>query len=349
MPYIVTTLRGSAESASHVSVSLFEAPGDAKNFCQVINRLKINDGEWVNANIKEMNKIYSIKKPIPMTPMAFEEFKKLDDRIIQRVLQEIDSHELAIVMQKKDNEFAEKIFRNMSKRAVQMIKEDIEFMGAVDEESIQPILDKMLVIAKSNYNYESVNNIYDLRTEKYFEKFAKIPKNYYVDKSGPRDGVLVMYGQDENVEGISVSCFYGTAINYANFLNGLKLKGGCWMHARCFEENQEHEIKKQNSPVLASFNQLLNLRDFILGITLQEFSTYDIAIALKFANDSIKEKVFTNMPPDTVKMLKKLAKEIEETPYIDMSYVNHAQRKILKKALKMNSDPKYGGAEMLKD
>jgi hypothetical protein len=346
MPYIVTILRGSTESASHVSVSLFDTYGDAESLCALVNQAKLNDGEWVNANVRKMNTIYPIRKP---APMALEDFKKLDDRMIQRIMREIDVQDLTIILHKKDDEFAQKIFRNMPKRAVQMLKEDVEFMGYVPEEKIQSKLNKILFLANTINSDESDNNTEKMNIEKHFKKFAKTPKDYYSYSYGPKEGVLVMHGRNEIVEGISVSYFYNNGIHFVNFINSLKLKDGYWVHARCLEENQEYEIKKQASPVLAKFDQLLNLRDLVIEITFQEFDNYNIAIALKFASDDIKEKIFGNMPAEKVAELKYIAKKIEEASNIDMSYVKQVQRKILKKAMKINSDNRCEEPEILKD
>ena len=62
---------------------------------------------------------------------AFEDLTQLDDRAIQKVLREVEQQELAKALRGADNLVQDKIFRNMSKRAGTMLKEDIEFMGPV--------------------------------------------------------------------------------------------------------------------------------------------------------------------------------------------------------------------------
>lgn len=62
---------------------------------------------------------------------AFEDLTQLDDRAIQKVLREVEQQELATALRGADNLVQDKIFRNMSKRAGTVLKEDIEFMGPV--------------------------------------------------------------------------------------------------------------------------------------------------------------------------------------------------------------------------
>lgn len=58
----------------------------------------------------------------------FEDIVLLDDRSIQRVLREVDSVELAKALEGADSEVCDKIYRNMSKRAATMLKEEMEFL-----------------------------------------------------------------------------------------------------------------------------------------------------------------------------------------------------------------------------
>lgn len=62
---------------------------------------------------------------------VFEDIVHLDDRGIQLVLREIDSHDLALALKGSGEEVRLKIEKNMSKRAFQILKEEIEFMGPV--------------------------------------------------------------------------------------------------------------------------------------------------------------------------------------------------------------------------
>ena len=75
---------------------------------------------------------------------VFEDIVLLDDKSIQKVLREVDSNDLAKALKSVDDEVKEKIFRNQSKRAVSLLKEDMEYMGPIRlydvEESQQKIV-----------------------------------------------------------------------------------------------------------------------------------------------------------------------------------------------------------------
>jgi len=62
---------------------------------------------------------------------VFEDIVKLDDRSIQRILREVDSKDLTMALKGSSEEVKNVIFKNMSKRASQIIKEELDFMGPV--------------------------------------------------------------------------------------------------------------------------------------------------------------------------------------------------------------------------
>jgi flagellar motor switch protein FliG len=62
---------------------------------------------------------------------VFEDIVMLDDRGIQLVLREVDVKDLALALKGTNPEVSQKIMANMSARASQNLREDMEFMGPV--------------------------------------------------------------------------------------------------------------------------------------------------------------------------------------------------------------------------
>lgn len=62
---------------------------------------------------------------------VFEDVILVNDKGIQAVLREIDNDELSLALKTASEDLMEKIFRNMSERAVELVKEDMEYMGPV--------------------------------------------------------------------------------------------------------------------------------------------------------------------------------------------------------------------------
>lgn len=97
----------------------------AKNLSVGAQRALVDSGDYF------LNKDPILALNIERNLIRFENIAGLDDRAIQRVLREVESDDLAKALKKCDEEIQDKIFRNMSRRAAQMLREDMEFMGPV--------------------------------------------------------------------------------------------------------------------------------------------------------------------------------------------------------------------------
>jgi flagellar motor switch protein FliG len=62
---------------------------------------------------------------------VFEDIVNLEDRAIQRILREVDTKDLAMSLKGTKEDVKEKVFKNMSERAQEMLRDEIEYMGPV--------------------------------------------------------------------------------------------------------------------------------------------------------------------------------------------------------------------------
>ncbi len=79
---------------------------------------------------------------------VFEDILKLDDRSVQLVLREVNSQDLAVALKGASEELKNKIFNNMSKRAQQLLKDEIEFMGPVRVKDVEEAQQKMINVIR---------------------------------------------------------------------------------------------------------------------------------------------------------------------------------------------------------
>ncbi len=68
---------------------------------------------------------------------VFEDVLHLGDREIQRVLKEVDSRDLAVALKLASEEVKTKIFSNLSQRAAEMLKDELEFLGPVRLKNVE--------------------------------------------------------------------------------------------------------------------------------------------------------------------------------------------------------------------
>jgi len=79
---------------------------------------------------------------------VFEDVVKLGNTAIQRVLKEIDNRDLAVALKGSSAEVADVIFKNISSRLQEMIKEDMEFMGPVRVRDVEEAQQKIVNVIR---------------------------------------------------------------------------------------------------------------------------------------------------------------------------------------------------------
>lgn len=78
----------------------------------------------------------------------FENLLQLDDRGMQTVLREISSDALVVALRGTSTEMQEKIFKNMSKRASEMLRDDLETKGPVRLAEVEEAQKSILTVAR---------------------------------------------------------------------------------------------------------------------------------------------------------------------------------------------------------
>jgi flagellar motor switch protein FliG len=79
---------------------------------------------------------------------VFKDLAELPDNLIQLMLKEVDSNDLTLAMRGADQETNARIYKNMSKRAAEMIKEEIEFIGPVRLKEVEKAQRKIAAIIR---------------------------------------------------------------------------------------------------------------------------------------------------------------------------------------------------------
>lgn len=79
---------------------------------------------------------------------VFDNLKDVDDKGIQTLLREVSSDILIIALKGADPELQEKIFKNMSKRAAELLRDDLEAKGPVKVSEVETAQKEILTIAR---------------------------------------------------------------------------------------------------------------------------------------------------------------------------------------------------------
>ncbi len=79
---------------------------------------------------------------------VFENLLDVDDRGIQLLLREVQSDALIIALKGASPELRDKVFKNMSQRAAEMLREDLESKGPVRLSEVENEQKEILKVAR---------------------------------------------------------------------------------------------------------------------------------------------------------------------------------------------------------
>lgn len=79
---------------------------------------------------------------------TFDDVFQLDDRSIQAIMREVSNDTLTLAMKTSTDDVKDKIFRNISSRAAEMIKEDLEVMGPVRLSDVEKAQGEIIKIVR---------------------------------------------------------------------------------------------------------------------------------------------------------------------------------------------------------
>lgn len=137
---VLTKLLSGNESLKKQSMGGIRAAAEILNFMSgenetsVMDNLKNYDGDMAQRIMDEM--------------FVFDNIMDIDDRGIQLLLREVQSDMLIIALKGANQELRDKIFKNMSQRAAEMMREDLDSKGPVRLSEVETQQKQILLIVR---------------------------------------------------------------------------------------------------------------------------------------------------------------------------------------------------------
>jgi flagellar motor switch protein FliG len=131
---------------STLSSEDYTAAGGVESIVEILNLVDRSSEKQIIEALEDEDP--ELAEEIKKRMFVFEDIVMLDDRAIQKVMREVDSQELAKALKSVDTEVQDKIFRNMSKRAAGMLKEDMEYMGPIRLKDVEEAQQKIVSIIR---------------------------------------------------------------------------------------------------------------------------------------------------------------------------------------------------------
>ncbi|HGY4376069.1 TPA: flagellar motor switch protein FliG [Citrobacter freundii] len=120
--------------------------GGVRTAAEIINLMKTQQEEAVITAVREFDG--ELAQKIIDEMFLFENLVDVDDRSIQRLLQEVDSESLLIALKGAEQPLREKFLRNMSQRAADILRDDLANRGPVRLSQVENEQKAILLIVR---------------------------------------------------------------------------------------------------------------------------------------------------------------------------------------------------------
>jgi flagellar motor switch protein FliG len=137
---VLTDLLSGSENINNSPV------GGIRTAAEIINFMGSADETSVLGNLREFDP--ELAQKIMDQMIVFENLMDIDDRGIQLVLREIQSDVLSVALKGAAEDVREKIFKNMSNRASEILREDMEAMGPVRVSEVEAQQKQILQVVR---------------------------------------------------------------------------------------------------------------------------------------------------------------------------------------------------------
>lgn len=146
-PDIIREIEGVLESKlSTVVQQDHTVVGGVQSLVDILNRVGRSAEKVILEELERTDP--ALAEDVKLRMFVFEDIKTLANNYIQRLLREVDMKDLALAMRGANEEVNARIFKNMSKRAADMLKDEIEFMGPVRLKEVEQAQQKIVSIIR---------------------------------------------------------------------------------------------------------------------------------------------------------------------------------------------------------
>ena len=131
---------------STVSNEDYTSAGGVDSIVEILNLVDRASEKSIIESLEDEDP--DLAEEIKKKMFIFEDIVMLSDRDIGKVLPEVNTEDLSKALKQVDTEVQDKIFRNMSKRAGTMLREEMEYMGPIRIKDVEEAQQKIVSIIR---------------------------------------------------------------------------------------------------------------------------------------------------------------------------------------------------------
>jgi flagellar motor switch protein FliG len=141
--------------ATNGSSGKSSALGGLRAAAEIVNLLDSSMGSSLMADIGKADDRLSAS--IQDLMFVFDDLLEIDDRGMQELLRQVAADRLLIALKGVDDSFKNKVFKNMSQRAAEMLKSDLEAKGPVRLADVEAAQKEILMAARKLADDGTIN------------------------------------------------------------------------------------------------------------------------------------------------------------------------------------------------
>lgn len=138
--------RGLEHRLSDIVSQTFEKAGGVDTVAEILNLADRSTEKGIMEGLEAEDP--DLVEQIRRLMFVFEDILLVNDKGIQAVLKEVDNDELSLALKTASQELKDKIFKNMSERAAQLIQEDMQYMGPVRVSDVEQAQQKIVDVVR---------------------------------------------------------------------------------------------------------------------------------------------------------------------------------------------------------
>jgi flagellar motor switch protein FliG len=138
--------RGLEHRLSDIVSQTFEKAGGVDTVAEILNLADRSTEKGIMEGLEAEDP--DLVEQIRRLMFVFEDILLVNDKGIQAVLKEVENEELALALKTASQELKDKILKNMSERAAQLIQEDMQYMGPVRVSDVEAAQQKIVDVVR---------------------------------------------------------------------------------------------------------------------------------------------------------------------------------------------------------
>ncbi len=124
----------------------FTAAGGIEAIVEILNNVDRGTEKLILEELEKEDA--ELAEEIRQQMFIFDDIINLDDASIQRVVRDLDNNDIAMALKGSSEEVKTKIFRNISKRAGEILQENMDFMGPVRLREVEEAQQRVVAVIR---------------------------------------------------------------------------------------------------------------------------------------------------------------------------------------------------------